>query len=85
MLNFENSMKFSNVSMRKVILCYNHQNIRLKDAQMDILHVLGFAGGVIVFFVTLYYIGLNRWLVQEHAKIHSEFSAIKAELAALRK
>ena len=52
---------------------------------MDILHVLGFAGGATVYFVSLYYIGLNRWLVQEHAKIHSEFRAIKAELAALRK
>ncbi len=52
---------------------------------MEILHVLGFVGGATLYFVSLYYIGLNRWLVQEHTKIHSEFSAIKAELAALRK
>ncbi len=52
---------------------------------MDILHVLGFAGGATVYFVSLYYIGLNRWLVQEHTKINAEFRSIKAELAALRK
>jgi len=52
---------------------------------MEILHILGFAGGATLYFVSLYYIGLNRWLVQEHTKIHSEFSSIKAELAALRK
>lgn len=49
---------------------------------MDILHVLGFAGGVIV-FVTLYYIGLNRWLVQEHAKIHSNLVLSKRNLLLL--
>lgn len=52
---------------------------------MDVLHVIGFAGGATIYFVTLYYIGLNRWLVQEHTKIEAEFSSIKAELAALRK
>lgn len=51
---------------------------------MEILHVLGFAGGATIYFVTLYYIGLNRWLVTEHNKIDTEFSAIKAELAALK-
>ena len=56
-----------------------------KGDVMEILHVLGFVGGATLYFVSLYYIGLNRWLVQEHTKIYSEFSAIKAELAALRK
>jgi hypothetical protein len=52
---------------------------------MEILHVLGFAGGATVYFVSLYYIGLNRWLVQEHTKFSAEFSDIKAQLAALKK
>lgn len=52
---------------------------------MDILHILGFAAGATVYFVTLYYIGLNRWLVQEHTKMYAEFDAIKAELSALKK
>ena len=52
---------------------------------MDLLHVVGFAGGATIYFVTLYYIGLNRWLVQEHTKIDAEFLCIKAELARLRK
>lgn len=52
---------------------------------MEILHVLGFAGGATLYFVSLYYIGLNRWLVQEHSKIYSEFNDIKAQLAALKK
>ena len=52
---------------------------------MEILHVLGFLAGVTIYFVTLYYIGLNRWLVAEHTKIYGEFKAIKDELAALRK
>jgi len=52
---------------------------------MEILHVLGFVGGATLYFVSLYYIGLNRWLVQEHSKIYSEFNDIKAQLAALKK
>lgn len=52
---------------------------------MDILHLLGFAGGATVYFVSLYYIGLNRWLVAEHTKIHQEFRTLKAEIAALKK
>ena len=51
---------------------------------MEILHVLGFAGGATLYFVSLYYIGLNRWLVTEHTKIYAEFNAIKADLAALK-
>ncbi len=51
---------------------------------MEILHVLGFLGGATVYFVSLYYIGLNRWLVQEHTKIYAEFTTIKADLAALK-
>ena len=52
---------------------------------MDILHILGFAGGATVYFVSLYYIGLNRWLVAEHTKMYAEFDSIKAEIAALKK
>jgi hypothetical protein len=52
---------------------------------MEILHVLGFAGGATLYFVSLYYIGLNRWLVQEHTKFSAEFNDIKAQLAALKK
>jgi hypothetical protein len=52
---------------------------------MDISHLLGFLGGVIVYFVSLYYVGLNHWIVMEHNKIYSEFDAIKAELAQLKK
>lgn len=52
---------------------------------MDVLHVLGFLAGVTVYFVSLYYIGLNRWLVAEHTKIQNEFRTIKEDLAALKK
>ena len=56
----------------------------VKGDKMDILHVLGFAGGATLYFVSLYYIGLNRWLVSEHDKIYIEFNTIKADLAALK-
>jgi hypothetical protein len=56
-----------------------------KGCAMDILHILGFAGGATVYFVSLYYIGLNRWLVAEHTKMYAEFDSIKAEIAALKK
>jgi len=36
-------------------------------------------------FISLYYIGLNHWLVLENDKMYTQFDAIKAELAALKK
>jgi len=52
---------------------------------MEITHILGFLGCVVAYFVSLYYVGLNHWIVMEHNKIYAEFDAIKAELATLKK
>ncbi|MBN1839300.1 MAG: hypothetical protein JW802_04560 [Campylobacterales bacterium] len=53
--------------------------------EFNITHILGFAGCVLAYFITLYYIGFNRWSVMENDKIYAEFDAIKAELASLKK
>ncbi|AFL69564.1 hypothetical protein [Sulfurospirillum barnesii] len=53
--------------------------------EFEITHILGFIGCVLAYFITLYYIGLNHWVVMEHNKIYAEFDAIKAELVKLKK
>ena len=53
--------------------------------EFNITHILGFAGCVLAYFITLYYIGLNHWVVMEHNKIYAEFDALKAEISALKK
>jgi hypothetical protein len=53
--------------------------------EFNIIHILGFLGGVLAYFISLYYVGLNHWLVIENDKIYDEFDAIKKELAALKK
>ncbi len=52
---------------------------------MDITHILGFMGCALIYFISLYYIGLNHWLVLENDKMYAQFDSIKAELAALKK
>ncbi|ACZ13157.1 hypothetical protein [Sulfurospirillum deleyianum] len=52
--------------------------------EFNITHILGFAGCVLAYFITLYYIGLNHWVVMEHNKIYAEFDAIKRELNTLK-
>lgn len=53
--------------------------------ELQISHLLGFMAGAAVYFVSLYYIGLNHWIVMEHNKIYKEFDSIKSELAQLKK
>jgi len=52
---------------------------------MEITHILGFIGCASIYFISLYYIGLNNWLVLENDKMYAQFDEIKAELAALKK
>lgn len=51
---------------------------------MEIGHLLGFAGFATIYFITLYYIGLNRWMVQENTKMYDEFRSLKAEITKLK-
>lgn len=53
--------------------------------ELQVSHLLGFLAGATAYFVSLYYIGLNHWLVMEHGKIYKEFDALKSELAQLKK
>lgn len=53
--------------------------------ELNISHILGFLGCVSAYFISLYYVGLNHWIVMEHNKIYDEFDAIKKELAGLKK
>lgn len=53
--------------------------------EFNIIHILGFLGCVAAYFISLYYVGLNHWIVMEHNKIYAEFDVIKKELAALKK
>ncbi|MDD3325129.1 MAG: hypothetical protein PHN38_08450 [Sulfurospirillaceae bacterium] len=52
---------------------------------MEITQILGYIGFALIYFISLYYVGLNHWIVIEHNKIYKEFDAIKAEIAQLKK
>lgn len=53
--------------------------------ELQASHLLGFLAGAVAYFVSLYYVGLNHWIVMEHNKIYKEFDALKHDVAQLKK